>query len=243
MTYIQQLPVEEFIRRMGGNLYETLLNASSQPPTPPTPPTTPFDAYPPNPNDFGFYVSFRFDQFLQKKIGPDSWGLYLRESSIASLSNYLISQGCNAATAWNVAHDFVLKTVEIQYLADCTLTKFDHFGWLFGGNPGLSAKMVRDLQGAAEIGAARAYQLIKPTLGKGSKEEQTLRPFKFKSSSWKSELANFFVLWFSKHLNAHVASGVPFSIGELVATIRKVLVISAPKKSPIGTALPIHYIP
>ena len=241
MTFIQQLPVEEFIRRMGGNLYETLLNASSQPPTPPTPPTTPFDAYPPNPNDFGFYVSFRFDQFLQKKIGPDSWGLYLRESSIASLSNYLISQGCNAATAWNVAHDFVLKTVEIQYLADCTLQKFDHFGWLFGGNPGLSAQMVHALQGAADFGAFRAYQLTKPTLGEGSKEEEALRPFK--SSSWKSELANFFVLWFSKHLNAHVASGVPFSIGELVATIRKVLVISAPKKSPIGTALPIHYIP
>ena len=240
MTFIQQLPVEELIRRMGGNLYETLLNASSQPPTPPTPPTTPFDAYPPNPNDFGFYVSFRFDQFLQKKIGPDSWGLYLRESSIASLSNYLISQGCNAATAWNVAHDFVLKTVEIQYLADCTLQKFDHFGWLFGGNPGLSAQMVRDLQGVADFGAVRAYQLIKPTLGEGSKEEEALRPFK--SSSWKSELAYFFLNWFT-HLNGHIPSGVPFSIDELVATIRKVLVTTTPKKSPIGTALPIHYIP
>ena len=240
MTFIQQLPVEEFIRRMGGNLYETLLNASSQPPTPPTPPTTPFDAYPPNPNDFGFYVSFRFDQFLQKKIGPDSWGLYLSESGITSLSNYLISQGCNAATAWNVAHDFVLRTVEIQYLADCTLQKFDHFGWLFGGNPGLSAQMVRDLQGVADFGAVRAYQLIKPTLGEGSKEEEALRPFK--SSSWKSELAYFFLNWFT-HLNGHIPSGVPFSIDELVATIRKVLVTTTPKKSPIGTALPIHYIP
>ena len=243
MTFIQQLPVEEFIRRMGGNLYETLLNASSQPPTPPTPPTTPFDAYPPNPNDFGFYVSFRFDQFLQKKIGPDSWGLYLRESSIASLSNYLISQGCNAATAWNVAHDFVLKTVEIQYLADCTLAKFDHFGWLFGGNPELSVKMVRDLQGAADIGAIRAYQLTKPTLGQGSKEEQALRTFKFKSSSWKSKFAYFFILWFDTHLNGHISSWDPFSKEELVATIKDVLVDSAPKKSPIGTALPIHYIP
>ena len=241
MTFIQQLPVEEFIRRMGGNLYETLLNASSQPPTPPTPPTTPFDAYPPNPNDFGFYVSFRFDQFLQKKIGPDSWGLYLRESSIASLSNYLISQGCNAATAWNVAHDFVLKTVEIQYLADCTLQKFDHFGWLFGGNPELSVKMVRDLQGAADIGAIRAYQLTLNTFGKDSTDVLSLRTFR--SNHWKSEFAYFFLQWFSKNLNTHVASGVPFSKEELVATIKDVLVDSAPKKSPIGTALPIHYIP
>ena len=241
MTFIQQLPVEEFIRRMGGNLYETLLNASSQPPTPPTPPTTPFDAYPPNPNDFGFYVSFRFDQFLQKKIGPDSWGLYLRESSIASLSNYLISQGCNAATAWNVVHDFVLKTVEIQYLADCTLQKFDHFGWLFGGNPELSVKMVRDLQGAADIGAIRAYQLTLNTFGKDSTEVLSLRTFR--SNHWKSEFAYFFLQWFSKNLNTHVASGVPFSKEELVATIKDVLVDSAPKKSPIGTALPIHYIP
>lgn len=240
MTYVQQLPVEVFIRRMGGNLYETLLNASSQPPTPPIPPVTPFDAHPPSPHDFGFYVSFRFDQFLQKKIGPDSWGLYLSESGITSLSNYLISQGCNAATAWNVAHDFVLRTVEIQYLADCTLQKFDHFGWLFGGNPGLSAQMVRDLQGVADFGAVRAYQLIKPTLGEGSKEEEALRPFK--SSSWKSELAYFFLNWFT-HLNGHIPSGVPFSIDELVATIRKVLVTTTPKKSPIGTALPIHYIP
>ena len=241
MTFIQQLPVEEFIRRMGGNLYETLLNASSQPPTPPTPPTTPFDAYPPNPNDFGFYVSFRFDQFLQKKIGHDSWGLYLRESSIASLSNYLISQGCNAATAWNVAHDFVLKTVEIQYLADCTLQKFDHFGWLFGGNPGLSAQMVHALQGAADFGAFRAYQLTLNTFGKDSTEVLSLRTFR--SNHWKSEFAYFFLQWFSKNLNTHVASGVPFSKEELVATIKDVLVDSAPKKSPIGTALPIHYIP
>ena len=241
MTFIQQLPVEEFIRRMGGNLYETLLNASSQPPTPPTPPTTPFDAYPPNPNDFGFYVSFRFDQFLQKKIGPDSWGLYLRESSIASLSNYLISQGCNAATAWNVAHDFVLRTVEIQYLADCTLQKFDHFGWLFGGNPGLSAQMVHALQGAADFGAFRAYQLTLNTFGKDSTEVLSLRTFR--SNHWKSEFAYFFLQWFSKNLNTHVASGVPFSKEELVATIKDVLVDSAPKKSPIGTALPIHYIP
>ena len=103
--------------------------------------------------------------------------------------------------------------------------------------------MVRSLQDVADIGAARAYQLIKPTLGQGSKEEVTLRPFKFKSSSWKSELAHFFVQWFSKHLNAHVKKGHPFSINELVATIRKVLVVSAPNRSPIGTALPIHYIP
>jgi hypothetical protein len=73
MTYIEQLP-EGDLRLILGNQYETLLTASSQPPTPPippTPPVTPFDAYPPNPRDFGFYVSFRFDQFLQKKIGKE----------------------------------------------------------------------------------------------------------------------------------------------------------------------------
>ena len=240
MSNIQQLPVEVFTRRMGGKLYETLLNASSQPPTPPIPPVTPFDAHPPSPHDFGFYVSFRFDQFLQKKIGPDSWGLYLSESGITSLSNYLISQGCNAATAWNVAHDFVLRTVEIQYLADCTLTKFDHFGWLFGGNPQLSTQMVHALQNVAAIGAARAYQLTLKSFGKDSPEVLSLRTFR--SNQWKSDFAYFFLQWFSS-VNAYVLNGGLFSMDDLMSTIKDVLVTTTPKKSPIGTALPIHYIP
>ena len=101
--------------------------------------------------------------------------------------------------------------------------------------------MVHSLQDVADIGAARAYQLTLKTFGKDSPEVLSLRTFRY--NQWKSELANSFLYWFSNHLNGHIPKWVPFSQAELVATIKDVLVDSAPEKSPIGTALPIHYIP
>jgi hypothetical protein len=100
--------------------------------------------------------------------------------------------------------------------------------------------MVHALQNAAHIGAARAYQLTLKTFGKDSPEVLSLRTFR--SNQWKSDFAYLFLQWFSS-VNAYVLNGGLFSIDDLMATIKDVLVTAAPKKSPIGTALPIHYIP
>lgn len=244
MNDIFQLPIGDFFGQAKRDLSELLSSASHQPPTPPTPPASPSDANSPHPAEFGFYVSFRFDQSLQKTIGPDTWGLYLSESGIASLSNYLVSQGCNTTTAWDLAHDFIYRTLEIEYLADCTLTKFDHLAWLIGGNPAISSQLWKFLPDLREIGMSRAYEFIRKSTGSHSHESVAIKFMWPYPKNWKKEFAQFFISTCGNNLNGHVLWSNPaFSIEELTTTIKSLMVTSAPKKSPAGTALPVHYIP
>jgi hypothetical protein len=56
--------------------------------------------------------------------------------------------------------------------------------------------------------------------------------------------ANFFVEYFGNHANGHVLWPDPFfPVNDLLKTVTDLLVTTAPKKSPTGTALPVHYIP
>lgn len=244
MSEIHQLNIGEFFASHGQQLREVLTQAAGQPPTPPNPPTTfppPTDSFGPHPDEFGFYVSFRFDQSLQQSVGPNAWGLYLSESAISNLASYLVSEGCPTSSAWSVAHNFVYATIEIQYLADCTLTKIDQLAWLFGGNPQISARLLHELPGLSSIGMARGHKLCLKECGKNSPEELVLRMFR--SLEWTSEFAYFFLNLFASYMNGAAMNGRAFSVKELVKVITDILVTKAPNKSPIDTALPIHYIP
>jgi hypothetical protein len=246
MNGLTVINVEEFFTTSGKGLREVILTAKAQPPTPPPPPnlTTSDDSAPPDPYGFGFYVSFRVDQSLQQSAGPNSWGLYLSESAISDLARYLVSQGCPVNTAWEVAHEFVYRTVELEYLADCTLCKWDHLGWLHGHNPGVSIAVLPYLPELRRTGVRRARRMMSKVHGAKSLEAQSTRTLLDSRRAWETEYANFFVEYFGNHANGHVLWPDPFfPVKDLLKTVTDLLVTTAPKKSPIGTALPVHYIP
>ena len=237
-----QINIQEFFLAQKG-LKEAVLQAVGQPPIPPNPPNTntSADSSPPNPDEFGFYVSFRFDQSLQQVKGTNSWGLYLSKSAINSLANHLVMAGCSAKNAWEAAHEFVYRTVELEYLADCETIQFDHFEWLAGRNPAVFQYAWRELPRLRATGVAYATSKF---FSDKTLEASLLRSAFNSQKNWKEQLAHFFVELYGSYFNGHVLWPNPiFSIEELVKTVKKLVGSSAPKKSPIGTALPVHYIP
>lgn len=246
MSEIHQLNIEGFFTSHGQHLQEVLAQVAGQPPRTPNPPSTlpPASPFVPNPDDFGFYVSFRFDQSLQQTVGPNAWGLYLSESAISNLASYLVSEGCPTSSAWSVAHEFVLNALELEYLADCTLCKWDHLGWLHGHNPDVSRIAIQYLHMLKEVGIHRSRQLLGKARGQNSPEIHAVKTLLRSRMNWMTGYARFFVNFFGNNLNGHVLKNNSyFPIPTLMKTVSNLLVTKPPKKSPIGTALPIHYIP
>jgi hypothetical protein len=246
MYEIEMINVEQFFARRGPELREIILQAAGQPPTPPIPPNTgiPANASPPDPDDFGFYVSFRFDQSLEKLKGPHSWGLYLSKSAISSIASFLTAQGCSPSIAWRIAHEFVYRTVEIEYMADCVAIHFDHLEWLRGGNPAISNFLLPQLHDLREIGIAYAHSCVQKEYRTQSKDTNLLQTAFNQGKKWKNQLARCFIEVYGTRFNAHVIWPNPaFPIKDLIRTVEKLIPASSPKKSPIGSALPVHYIP
>jgi hypothetical protein len=249
MYEIKMIKVEEFFASRWPELREIILQAVGQPPVPPS--TGIFaNSLPPDPDDFGFYVSFRFAQSLQKLKGPNSWGLYLSKSAISRLADYLTTQGCPSSTAWDVAHEFVYRTVEIEYMADCAAVHFDHLEWLRGGNPALSGFVLHQFPELREIGVAFALSHIEKVYGTQSTEATLLRAginplMKLDPrEKWEKQLAYFFVELYGTRANTHVLGSNPaFPIEDLIKTVAKLIGKKPPKRSPIGGALPVHYFP
>lgn len=239
--------ISEFFTAHGQGLGEIILSATGQPPTPPVPPhdNTSSDLCPPNPQDFGFYVSFQYDKSLQKLAGPNSWGLYLSKEKIVALASCLVTQGCSAATALETAHEFIKRTVEIEYLADCTFIKFDHIGWLYGSGGFPSQFGLGELPRLRDAGMARAHHFIVRGYGANSTEELVLRGLAPKPRDWIRQLSNFFLEFFHRGRNNGILVSNPlYDLKFLIDyTLKPMLVTATPKKSPIGTDLPVHYIP
>lgn len=168
--------------------------------------------------------------------------MYLSNEAISNLANYLTNQGCLPSTAWDIAHEFVYRTVEIEYIADCAAIHFDHLEWLRGGNPDFSKIVLHQFRDLKEIGLAYANSCIEKAYGTGSVAATLLQTKSNKD--WRNQLARYFAQIFGLHYNGHVVQPNSFfPIKDLIGTIKKLIGAGSPKKSPIGSPLPVHYIP